>query len=203
MKIALSVLLPAHNREGRLRRNVLDVLEVAEELTSSFEVLIVDDGSRDHTYDVALGLAMEFRQVGAMRHDRTQGLAAVIRSGMSRTSGQIVCVHEGGESVDVTDLCRLWRRRDEEGLVLARHCRSESRPRRWLGHILRHDGSEAGRLSAGFQMLRREAVSVLTQDACLIASPNEVRVGTGRPGVAVAGAGPKFLRPLRQLAEGE
>ena len=54
---SLTIVLPVHNAESRLRKNVSELLELASELTAKFGVLIIDDGSTDATFEVAEELA--------------------------------------------------------------------------------------------------------------------------------------------------
>src|SRR3954462_3394156 len=70
---SLTVVLPVHNGETRLRKSVHEVLELASELTSKFGVLIIDDGSNDATYEVAEELAARYPQVTVRRHRQFRG----------------------------------------------------------------------------------------------------------------------------------
>src|SRR3990172_7759911 len=73
---SLTIVLPVHNAESRLRTNVRELLELASELTAKFGVLIIDDGSTDATYEVAEELAAHFPQVSVRRHRQCRGLGA-------------------------------------------------------------------------------------------------------------------------------
>ena len=53
MNKSLTIVLPVHNGESKLRSCVREILEVASDMTSAFGILIVDDGSTDATYEVA------------------------------------------------------------------------------------------------------------------------------------------------------
>ena len=58
LKPSLSLILPVYNAEGRLRLWINQWLEILAELTPSFEVFIVDDGSIDDTLSVARELSL-------------------------------------------------------------------------------------------------------------------------------------------------
>ena len=73
---SLTIVLPVHNAESRLRKNVRELLELASELTARFGVLIIDDGSTDATYEVAEELASYFPQVTIRRNRQCLGLGA-------------------------------------------------------------------------------------------------------------------------------
>ena len=57
MKPSVTVLLPIHNAQHRLERQVAEILDVLPELTSRFELLIIDDGSTDDSFEVARHLS--------------------------------------------------------------------------------------------------------------------------------------------------
>ena len=202
---SLSILLPVHNRQADLRDSVLRVLDLAEQLTQQFEVVIIDDGSTDSTVEVAHDLAREFPQVQTMRHRDQLGLVEVARTGIAKASGDIIFLHEGQGPIEVSDLRQLWKLRDDSELVLARHGRTAASNDGWLERLL-GTGENRGEVEqgSGFHMLRREALSDWNYQNRLTASQSELRVradGGGQPGSQVRR--PNFLTKLRQFALGE
>lgn len=104
----LTVVLPVHNAEATLHRDVTDVLDVAGELAGPMRVIIVDDGSTDDTYDTAVELAMRYPQIRVMRHTERCGLGKALESLRSEVAGDIVLVHDGASRVDANQIRRLW-----------------------------------------------------------------------------------------------
>ena len=202
---SLSILLPVHNAQHSLADNVARLLDIAADLTELFELLIVDDGSTDHTVEIAHDLSVRYPQVDLLRHSARRGLAEVVRSGLVRTSGEIICVHEGSGAVDTGDLRELWRLRNEEDLVLARHGRQQSSgDEGWVERLLRR-GGDATSGGAGFHMLRRQAIDHLDTGRTLSASRHEVRLCRADlvPSETTRPPRPNFLNQLRRLAWGE
>ena len=109
MNVSLTVILPIHNAEASLRRNVMQMLEVAADMTSQFEILVFDDGSTDDSYDIASELAAEFPQVQVGRHSRRRGMGATLRNARRRVTGELVIVHDGVTRVNAEDLAAVWR----------------------------------------------------------------------------------------------
>jgi glycosyltransferase involved in cell wall biosynthesis len=108
VKPSVSILLPIHNAQDRLENQVAVILDVLTELTSRFEVLIIDDGSSDDSFEVARHLSLVYPQVTAMRHPLRLGLAQAVNSGLERTGGDLVLVGDERHGVRADDLRRLW-----------------------------------------------------------------------------------------------
>jgi glycosyltransferase involved in cell wall biosynthesis len=111
---SLSIVLPVHNAESTLASQILELLDVLPDLTPRFDVLIVDDGSTDQTEEVAHDLARRFPQLQVARHSRRQGAAGAVATGLQRTSGDLLFVHDGQAPVSPGELRCLWEKRDDD-----------------------------------------------------------------------------------------
>jgi dolichyl-phosphate beta-glucosyltransferase len=76
--IELSVVVPAYNEEKRLAPGLRQALEYLSHRGEPFELLVVDDGSRDETIRVAESFAPQ--GVRVVRHERNRGKGAAVRS---------------------------------------------------------------------------------------------------------------------------
>lgn len=83
----ISFIFPAYNEAENLKRFPVEVFPVFDGLGEPYEVIIVDDGSRDGTSDIARTLGDRVRVV---RHDQNQGLGAAIRTGIANAKGELV-----------------------------------------------------------------------------------------------------------------
>jgi len=106
---SLTIVLPVHNAESRLRKNVGELLELASELTAKFGVLIIDDGSTDATYEVAEELASHYPQVSVRRHRQCRGLGASIEYAQRRVRSDAVILHDGVTPINSQQVRSLWR----------------------------------------------------------------------------------------------
>jgi cellulose synthase/poly-beta-1,6-N-acetylglucosamine synthase-like glycosyltransferase len=106
---SLTIVLPIHNGEARLRTCVGQLLELASELTTRFSVLIIDDGSTDATFEVAEELAALYPQVLVQRHNHRRGLGPTIEYAQRRIRSDAVIVHDGITPIDPNQVRNLWR----------------------------------------------------------------------------------------------
>lgn len=83
----LSIVFPAYNESESLKRFPKEALPVFDALKRPYEVVIVDDGSKDDTAAVAEAMGGPVRLV---RHDRNKGLGAALRTGFEAARGELV-----------------------------------------------------------------------------------------------------------------
>ena len=82
--IPLSVIVPAYNEELRLPKMLEECLEFLEARKSSYEVIIVDDGSADTTTEVGLGYVDKYGcdKVRVLSLAKNRGKGGAVRMGM-------------------------------------------------------------------------------------------------------------------------
>ena len=120
MQPTLSVLVPVYNAQCVLGQLIGQWIEILPDLTPHFELLIIDDGSTDATSEIAYELARDYPQIGLVRHPSRLGMAAAVRTGMTRTSGEMVLVRDEQSRADLYDLPKLWRFAGQHDIILGR-----------------------------------------------------------------------------------
>jgi glycosyltransferase involved in cell wall biosynthesis len=110
----LSYFFPAHNEEANVRPLVEEALATLPSLAESFEVIIVDDGSRDATSAIADELAAAHPGiVRAVHHEVNQGYGAALRSGFAAARHDLVAFTDGDRQFRVADIGHLVARLQE------------------------------------------------------------------------------------------
>lgn len=172
MDDSLSIILPVHNGQGKLVPEVEHLLEVVPELTSRFDVLIVDDGSRDGTEEVARELTAHYAQLHYVRHPLRLGPHETIHTALSRTDGDYLLVREATAWLRADVLPRLWAQRDDSRMTQTVAGAPDDLPFEastrigWLdrllkwGHALR-DSQPGEWVESGLRLYRREALAAL------------------------------------------
>jgi glycosyltransferase involved in cell wall biosynthesis len=104
----LSYFFPAHNEEANLEGLVEEALATLPGLADTFEIVIVDDGSRDRTGRIADGLtAAHPGVVRAVHHPTNLGYGAALRSGFGAARYDHVAFTDGDRQFRVADVGRL------------------------------------------------------------------------------------------------
>jgi len=106
-----SYFFPAHNEEANLEGLVNEALETLPTLADTFEIIAVDDGSKDGTPALADALAAAHPDiVRAVHHPTNLGYGAALRSGFAAARYDLVAFTDGDRQFKVADLGRLTAR---------------------------------------------------------------------------------------------
>ena len=107
----LSYFFPAHNEEANLAGLVEEALVALPAIAETFEIIAVNDGSRDRTATIADGLAAAHPDVvRAVHHPTNLGYGAALRSGLAAARYELVAFTDGDRQFRVEDLSRLTKR---------------------------------------------------------------------------------------------
>lgn len=78
----LSVFLPCYNEAGNLPKTAKNVLENLERVAEKYELIIVNDGSKDNTLKVAEELTAKDKNIRIVNHPANRGYGAAFKSGL-------------------------------------------------------------------------------------------------------------------------
>src|SRR6476646_5987438 len=89
---SISAVLPAYNEAAIIERTVRDVAEVLGQLTTDFEVIVTNDGSRDRTAEIlaALQAAEPALNLHVVAHPSNRGYGAALASGFDAARKDLV-----------------------------------------------------------------------------------------------------------------
>lgn len=151
----LSIVLPVWNAERELSRLVTQSIATAAELTSRFEVLVLDEGSSDDTFELAGELARHYPQVKALRTPLRPRRYLICPIGLNHAQGELILYRPIDCQQPIERMSALCRHLDEFDLVIDSY---HANHRGWLG-MLERWWSDAPRF--GLRLVRRETAIVL------------------------------------------
>jgi len=105
----LSILIAAYNEEATLRTCLERVLDVPLPDGLDREIVLVDDGSTDGTWEIAQELALIHDQLRIFRQERNQGKGAALRRAIFEMTGDLAIFQDADLEYDPADFRRLLR----------------------------------------------------------------------------------------------
>jgi len=104
----LSIFFPAYNDAGTIASLALVAHMTARELTGDHEVIVVNDGSPDHTGELLDEMARHFPWLKVVHHPKNRGYGGALRSGFEAASKELVFYTDGDAQYDPRELTLLW-----------------------------------------------------------------------------------------------
>ncbi len=108
--LRLSCVVPAHNEEGSLEAFLRALDAAVRALTPDYEIIVVNDGSRDATHDIALALAREL-PLRYLALSRNFGKEAALSAGIDHARGSAVLLIDADFQHPLAllpPMCELW-----------------------------------------------------------------------------------------------
>jgi glycosyltransferase involved in cell wall biosynthesis len=107
----LSVFFPAYNDSGTIASLVISAVKTAATLTDDYEVIVVNDGSRDDTARILDELARVYPDhVRIVHHPANRGYGGALRTGFATASKDLVFYTDGDAQYDPSEMTVLWGR---------------------------------------------------------------------------------------------
>lgn len=105
MTTFLSVIIPAHNEENRLPNTLEQVVRFLDKQSFTSEVIVVENGSTDHTLDVTQQFAKQHKQVRVIQSERGKG--AAVKHGMLEAKGDYRFMCDADLSMPIEELAKF------------------------------------------------------------------------------------------------
>jgi glycosyltransferase involved in cell wall biosynthesis len=166
---SISVTLPAYNEEENIAPMVSDVVEVMAGLVKDgqiedYEVIVVNDGSRDDTAQVVRDLSLRSPAVRLVDHEVNQGYGAAVYTGFTSARKDLIFLTDSDKQFEVSEIALLLPLLDEADLVAGyRAPRRDPFKRRlfgtgWTTLVTVLFGYTVRDVDCAFKLFRREIV---------------------------------------------
>jgi len=140
----LSVVIPAYNEEKRLPKTLAEIDKYLRRQNYDYEILVVNDGSRDKTVEVGKSLITTIRNLKITGYENNQGKGFAVRFGMLKAQGDYRLFADADNSTSLDQVEKMWPyfkegydvvigSRDIEGAVL-------NPPQPWIRNVVMGEG---------------------------------------------------------------
>ena len=104
----LSVIIPAYNEEKRIEKTLLSVNEHLSKQAYDYEIMVVNDGSKDKTAEIVNGLAGEIKGLKLIDNKENHGKGWVVRQGMLSAQGDYRLFTDADNSTTIDHVERFF-----------------------------------------------------------------------------------------------
>ena len=118
MEKLLSLVVPAFNEEEAMEQSFERTYRAMSSIGYPFEIIYIDDGSRDRTWEIISRLAREHEEVKALRFSRNFGHQLAVTAGMDEANGDAVIIMDADLQDPpevIADMVKAW----EQGADIA------------------------------------------------------------------------------------
>jgi glycosyltransferase involved in cell wall biosynthesis len=165
----LSIFFPAYNDAGTIASLVIASVKIAATLTDDFEVIVVNDGSRDDTSQILDELARIYPEhVRIVHHETNRGYGGALRTGFATASKDFVFYTDGDGQYDPTEVTLLWETMsaDVDWVNGWKISRSDPLHRILIGRVYHHMvkllfGLKVRDVDCDFRLMRRRIFEVV------------------------------------------
>lgn len=167
MSLELSLVFPVCDEEQSIGRLLDEALALAPRLASDFEIVVVDDGSRDASARIVEARRQRDPRIRLLRHAGNRGYGAALRAGLREARGELVFFSDADLQFDLDELATLLAHAREFDIVAGyRRARGDPWGRRLLAFGW---GSLVGRLfdlrvrdiDCAFKVFRRHVLEAI------------------------------------------
>jgi len=163
----ISIIIPTYNEAHNIENLIYDIANTLTDI--DYEILIIDDSSPDHTYEIVKTIAMNNTNIYPIQRPRKMGLSSAILDGFQNSSGRLIVIMDSDLSHQPSDLLTMLEASANADIVigsryikggriigwsLLRHI--ASRTANWLSKTLVRTGIND--TTSGFVIFQRETL---------------------------------------------
>lgn len=115
---SLAIILPAYNEEALIANTISLVMSTLTTWMRDFEVIVVNDGSKDHTGEIVARLAAYDRRIRLINHPVNRGYGAALVTGLGSVTKELAFFMDSDGQFDIRDLARFFPLIEEYDAVL-------------------------------------------------------------------------------------
>ncbi len=123
---SISIIIAAYNEENNIKRFDSELIRVLKDFGYEYEILIIDDGSKDNTLIEAQKLAKKYHNVRVIKHKKNMGLAAGIITGIKNTRNPLLITLDADLTFHPKEIKKLVDKYKQTGadcIIGSQYCR--------------------------------------------------------------------------------
>jgi len=103
----LSIIIPTKNERDNIQPLVREIASAMQSLNKEYEIIFIDDGSKDGSLDEMIKMKKEFPQIRILKFDKNYGQTSALDAGIRNAKGEIISMLDGDMQSDANDILKL------------------------------------------------------------------------------------------------
>lgn len=124
-ELRLSVIIPAYNEEGRIGKTLKTMVAFLEQKNFDYEILVIDDGSRDKTKATVRDL--DFHSVKVLSYGENRGKGYAVNYGVNQAQGAWILMADADNSTPIEQFDKLFAETDSHRVIIGSRYLPESK----------------------------------------------------------------------------
>lgn len=157
----ISLIIPAYNEVNGIEASLIEVQKVLKEIDVPFEIIVVDDGSTDGTYEKVSGLGVK-----VIRNDTNRGYGYSLKYGIRESRYDWICITDAGGTYPAEEIKNLWKESENYDMVVGARTGSKvhipliRKPAKWIIGKLANFLTDVKipDINSGLRLMRKEMI---------------------------------------------
>lgn len=164
---SLSIFFPFWNEEQNIEKVVRMAMPIAQSVAKLWEIIMVDDGSSDKTFEIAKKLIKEDLRLRAISHKSNRGYGASLKEGFAHAKYDTIVFTDGDGQFDFSQVRRFIEKIDTADIVIGYRKKRLDHPfRHFLMNLLKiwdfiFFGFRFSDIDCGFKMFKKSAIDAI------------------------------------------
>jgi glycosyltransferase involved in cell wall biosynthesis len=160
----LSVFFPCYNEAENLPTTIEKAIKVLEKLDLTYEILIINDGSKDNTKEVAEQLAGNNSKIVVINHPKNLGYGEAVKSGFYKAKYDYIVYNDGDGQFDFSEVTKFIEKIEDYDLLIGYRIKRKDSALRilfkegWRLSQLIFFGLTLRDVDCGFKMVKRQVL---------------------------------------------
>jgi len=165
----ISVFFPAYNLESQIEETVVKAFSVVPKLAEKYEIIVIEDGSRDKTGEILDRLKSEYKDLKIIKHKVNRGYGGALKSGFYNSKYSWIAFTDADGQFDICELPKLIKKQKETGadlvagFYLKRAVSFYRKVNTWIWQLIVRIlfGLKVKDIDCGFKLIKKEIIDII------------------------------------------
>ncbi len=165
----ISVFFPAYNEEANIKETVTKAEKVLNKIAEKYEIIVVDDGSKDNTSKIVKKLSKKNKKIKLIEHEKNKGYGAALISGFKNSKYKWIAFTDSDGQFDFTEIKKFIKTQNKTnadlvvGYYLSRKVSSlrKINTLMWQLVVKTIFGLNVKDIDCGFKLIRKKVIKTV------------------------------------------